>query len=92
MIIAKLCHIRNINLGKLETESSPSRPGSTNINIYGGWTAKDSTSYHLCDLPYVQYIRASADKQISKHHAHIMSITHPWSYRVSAIRSYAWFA
>jgi hypothetical protein len=30
-------------------------------------------------------IRASADKQISKHHAHIMSITHPWSCRVSAI-------
>jgi hypothetical protein len=32
-----------------------------------------------------QYIRASVDKQLSKHHAHIMSITHPWSCRVSAI-------
>ena len=39
-----------------------------------------------------RHIRASTDKQISKHHAHIMSITHPWSYRVSVVRSYAWFA
>jgi hypothetical protein len=31
------------------------------------------------------YIRASTDKQISKHHAHIMSITHSWSCRVNAI-------
>jgi hypothetical protein len=36
--------------------------------------------YHMS-----RYIRASIDKQISKHHAHIISITHPWSYRVSAI-------
>jgi hypothetical protein len=28
--------------------------------------------YHMS-----QHIRASADKQISKHHAHIMFITHP---------------
>jgi hypothetical protein len=42
--------------------------------------------YHMS-----QHIRASADKQISKHHAHIMSITHPWSCRVSAIQSYDGF-
>jgi hypothetical protein len=42
--------------------------------------------YHMS-----RYIRAFANKKISKHHAHIMSITHPWSCRVSTIRIYAWF-
>jgi hypothetical protein len=42
-----------------------------------------AVTYVIYHMPW--YIRASVDKQISKHLAHIISNTHPWSCRVSAI-------